>query len=76
MMEGENFQIHCCQVSSEYVGCLSALFHVPFSSHVLKLYIQNINSKKKHTVTEIMILCSYVSEEHVASIFRVTGTLR
>jgi uncharacterized protein (DUF111 family) len=76
MMEGENFPIQCCQVSSHCVGCLPALFHVLFAREVLIIFVRNSHSKKKNTSDEIKVLCCYISEEHVAPIFRVTVTLR
>ena len=53
---------------------VAALFLVPFPGDFVKLFVGNSNSKKElETSTEIMVFCSYVSEEHIAPIFRVTG---
>ena len=49
MMEGENFPIQCCQVSSHCVGCLPALFHVLFSREILEIFVRNGNFKQLTT---------------------------
>ena len=48
MMEGENFPIQCCQVSSHCVGWQPALFYVLFAREVLKFFVRNSNSKKTY----------------------------
>jgi hypothetical protein len=45
MMEGENFQIQCCQVASHCIGCLSAVCLVAFPTDFFKLFVRNSHSK-------------------------------